>query len=100
MYEIPSPDGNRCLGAADDNLYLRSAIDGHTEPLIRDAPNDFGWAFEWNTLPLWSPDGRSIALKRSDRRKRQESLYRVVHWQKPFPAWNGSRQQKAPATES
>jgi dipeptidyl-peptidase-4 len=100
VYELRSPDGRWYLGAADDNLYLRSATDGHTETLTTDASKEFGWAFEWYTVPLWSPDSRWIAVKRTDRRKRQESLYPVVHWLKAVPEveW-APYQQKAPATE-
>lgn len=73
VYEIRSPDGRWHLGAADDNLYLRSVIDGHMEGLTNDASKDFGWAFEWNTLPVWSPDTHLIAVKRTGRLSHQQA---------------------------
>src|SRR5215472_3312733 len=85
VYEIPSPDDRWFLGAMDDNLYLRSINHSHLEALTNDAGKDFGWRFEWNTLPLWSPDSRLIAVRRTDRLKRQESVYPIVHWLKVVP---------------
>jgi hypothetical protein len=100
VYELRSPDGRWYLGAADDNLYLRSATDGHTEALTTDASKEFGWAFEWFTLPLWSPDSRWMAVRRTDRRKQQESVYPLVHWLKAVPEVEWAPYQlKAPETE-
>jgi dipeptidyl aminopeptidase/acylaminoacyl peptidase len=83
VYEIPSPDGRWFLGAKDHNLYLRSATDGHIDALTSDGIKDYSWDFEWSRLPLWSPDSRAIALRRTDQRNRPEALYPLVHWLKP-----------------
>jgi dipeptidyl aminopeptidase/acylaminoacyl peptidase len=65
--ELLSPDGRWLLGFKDDNLLLRSTLDGSIIPLTSDGVEDHLWfPFPPGTWASWSPDGRSVVAQKLD----------------------------------
>jgi dipeptidyl aminopeptidase/acylaminoacyl peptidase len=82
VYETPSPDGAWFLGSRNGNLYLRSRSDGHFEALTTDGTEDYGWDYNYATIPVWAPDSRAFAARKTDLRGRQFTRTPVMHWLK------------------
>ena len=65
--ELLSPDGRWLLGFKDNNLMLRSTLDGRTIPLTSDGVEDHLWfPFPPGTWASWSPDGTKIVAGKLD----------------------------------
>jgi dipeptidyl aminopeptidase/acylaminoacyl peptidase len=78
--ETISPDGAWFLGSSEGNLYLRSTADGHIEPLTTDGNEDYGWDYEWDSIPVWAPDSHAFTARKTDQRGRVISRYPIMHW--------------------
>ncbi|MEO8452271.1 MAG: DPP IV N-terminal domain-containing protein, partial [Gemmatimonadota bacterium] len=77
VMEVPAPDGQTFAGIKDNNLQLRSAVDGRSTALTDDGVDNFAW----DVLGAqWSPNGRLLALTKVDARAVPASP--IVHWLK------------------
>lgn len=79
--ELPAPDGNVVLLGRDDNLWLRSSVDGREEALTEDGTSEQPWRMRKDQARVsWSPDGTRVAAVQED--TRGVSRLPVVHWLK------------------
>ncbi|MEE9183348.1 MAG: DPP IV N-terminal domain-containing protein, partial [Acidimicrobiia bacterium] len=71
MMEVLSPDGRWFADVKEQNLWLRSTVDGRSVQLTTDGVEDYGWDtgwdYAWDPVWLsWSPDGFKVAVQRVD----------------------------------
>jgi dipeptidyl aminopeptidase/acylaminoacyl peptidase len=64
--EMLSPDGRWLLSVRDENLWLRSAMNGHATQLTTDGVEDQGWSYAPWDGRIWSPDGSRIVARKTD----------------------------------
>ena len=80
--EVLSHDGRWFAGLKDYNLWLRSAVDGHSVQLTTDGIEDHGGARRllWHRGPwtAWAPNSLKLATLKSD--ARQARRIPLVHW--------------------
>ncbi|MCH8342612.1 MAG: DPP IV N-terminal domain-containing protein [Planctomycetes bacterium] len=89
LIEEASPDGRWFARLKDNNLWLRSAIDGRRMQLTTDGIEDYAYVMfgaQWSPegglrWAWWSPTSSKLAVKKMDYRK----VYKrpIVHWLKP-----------------
>jgi dipeptidyl aminopeptidase/acylaminoacyl peptidase len=77
-YEKASPDGMRFATEKDFNLGIRRAGSPEIDTITTDGTKDYPWVVN---QVLWSPDGKHLAVARSDSRK--VPRYPVVRWLNP-----------------
>ncbi len=77
IVDLRSPTGDWFLTERDNDLWLRSTMDGRLERLTTDGTGEHGWDMEG---AVWSPDGLRVASLKVDNRHVDRSP--VVHWLK------------------
>lgn len=77
--EIESPDHHWFASDRKDNVWLRSATDGHSQQLTTDGVKDFGWVVQGiGQTARWAPDSRKLAVQKID--SREVHRVPIVHW--------------------
>jgi dipeptidyl aminopeptidase/acylaminoacyl peptidase len=80
--ESRSPDGAWFAAMADNQIVLRSTIDGQTIRLTEDGTRDVFWDVETVRWQAWSPDSQRLAAFKVD----TTGMARIptIHWLKPL----------------
>ncbi len=81
IYELPSPDRRWFVGVKDHNLYLRSPLDDGITWLTTDGVEDFDWGAWARFPPMWSPDSRKLAIRKTDWRNVPKTP--IIQWLTP-----------------
>jgi Tol biopolymer transport system component len=84
LYQLQIPNDPQISPAADSILYTRQRIDRKTEkkytdlwlvPVADGKPRQFTYGDWSDTMPRWSPDGRSIAFLSNRKDEKQAQIY-------------------------
>jgi len=93
--EVLSPDRAWFASLRDNNIWLRSTVDGRAVPLTHDGTGEVAWDFETGVRPAWSPNGWYLFARKFDRSRVPKIP--VLHMLKPVEELQSWAYQRAGA---